>query len=47
LNFSSNGGVALSAKAGTDIPKNIATDGAVVTKANADGLLWMQEQFLI
>src|SRR5271168_2967753 len=33
------------AKAG--IPKNIVTDGPVVTKANADGMLWMQEQFLI
>ena len=30
-----------------DIPKNIVTDGPVVTKANADGMLWMQEQFLI
>jgi ribose transport system substrate-binding protein len=29
------------------IPKNIVTDGPVVTKANADGMLWMQEQFLI
>jgi ribose transport system substrate-binding protein len=35
------------AKTGTDIPKNIVTDGPVVTKANADGMLWMQEQFLI
>ena len=35
------------AKTGTDIPKNIITDGPVVTKANADGMLWMQEQFLI
>ena len=33
------------AKAG--IPKNIVTDGPVVTKANAEGMLWMQEQFLI
>jgi ribose transport system substrate-binding protein len=33
------------AKAG--IPKNIVTDGPVVTKANADGMLWMQDQFLI
>jgi hypothetical protein len=23
------------------------TDGPVVTKANADGMLWMEEQFLI
>src|ERR1700727_825977 len=29
------------------IPKNIVTDVPVVTKANADGMLWMQEQFLI
>jgi ribose transport system substrate-binding protein len=35
------------AKTGMDIPKNIVTDGPVVTKANADGMLWMQEQFLI
>ena len=25
------------------IPKNIVTDGPVVTKANADGMLWMEE----
>src|SRR5579872_1424527 len=35
------------AKTGTDIPKHVVTDGPVVTKANADGLLWMEEQFLI
>ena len=35
------------AKTGTGIPKHIVTDGPVVTKANADGMLWMQEQFLI
>jgi ribose transport system substrate-binding protein len=35
------------AKTGTDIPKNIVTDGPVVTKDNADGMLWMEEQFLI
>ena len=29
------------------IPKNIVTDGPVVTKANAAGMMWMQEQFLI
>ena len=29
------------------IPKNIVTDGPVVTKDNADGMLWMEEQFLI
>ncbi len=35
------------AKTGTDIPKSIVTDGPVVTKPNADGMLWMEEQFLI
>jgi len=35
------------AKTGKDIPKNIVADGPVVTKKNADGILWMQEQFLI
>ncbi len=34
-------------KTGTGIPKNIVTDGPVVTKANADGMLWMEDQFLI
>ena len=34
-------------KTGAGIPKNIVTDGPVVTKANADGMLWMEEQFLI
>ena len=29
------------------IPKNIVADGPVVTKDNAAGMLWMQEQFLI
>ncbi len=29
------------------IPKNIIMDGPVVTKANAPGMAWMQEQFLI
>jgi ribose transport system substrate-binding protein len=29
------------------IPKNIVADGPVVTKKNADGMLWMEEQFLI
>src|ERR1700728_1883835 len=27
------------------IPKNIVTDGPVATKANADGMAWMEEQF--
>src|ERR1700742_884584 len=35
------------AKTGTDIPKNVVTDGPVVTKNNADGILWMEDQFLI
>ena len=34
-------------KTGTNIPKNIVTDGPVVTAANADGMLWMEDQFLI
>jgi ribose transport system substrate-binding protein len=29
------------------IPKNIITDGPVVTKANAPGMMWMESQFLI
>ncbi|MFO1068562.1 MAG: sugar ABC transporter substrate-binding protein [Geminicoccaceae bacterium] len=29
------------------IPKHVITDGPVVTKANAPGMLWMQEHFLI
>jgi len=29
------------------IPKNIVTDGPVVTKANAEGMLWMENHFLI
>lgn len=35
------------AKTGKDIPKSIVTDGPVVTKANAPGMAWMEEQFLI
>jgi ribose transport system substrate-binding protein len=35
-------------KTGTGgIPKNIVTDGAVVTKANAPGMMWMETHFLI
>ena len=34
-------------KTDAGIPKNIVTDGPVVTKANADGMLWMQDHFLI
>jgi ribose transport system substrate-binding protein len=29
------------------IPKNVVTDGPVVTKANAEGMLWMEDHFLI
>jgi ribose transport system substrate-binding protein len=29
------------------IPKHIITDGPVVTKANARGMQWMQDNFLI
>ncbi len=29
------------------IPKNIVTDGPVVTKANAPGMLWMEDHFLL
>jgi ribose transport system substrate-binding protein len=28
-------------------PKNIIVDGPVVTKANAPGMMWMEEHFLI
>jgi len=34
-------------KTGDGIPKNIITDGPVVTKANAEGMLWMESHFLI
>ncbi len=29
------------------IPKNVITDGPVVTKANAPGMQWMEDHFLI
>jgi ribose transport system substrate-binding protein len=29
------------------IPKNVVADGPVVTKANAEGMLWMEDHFLI
>jgi ribose transport system substrate-binding protein len=29
------------------IPKHVITDGPVVTKPNAEGMLWMQKHFLI
>ena len=28
------------------IPKHLVTDGPVVTKTNAPGLVWMEEHFL-
>ena len=34
-------------KTGGGIPKNIVTDGPVVTKANAAGLAWMEAHYLI
>jgi ribose transport system substrate-binding protein len=34
-------------KTGVGIPKNIVTDGPVVTKENAAGMLWMEDHFLI
>ncbi len=34
-------------KAGSGIPKNIVTDGPVVTKENAPGMQWMEDHFLI
>ena len=34
-------------KTDAGIPKNIVTDGPVVTKDNAPGMAWMEEQFLI
>ena len=32
---------------GNGIPKHVITDGPVVTQANAEGMLWMQNHFLI
>lgn len=34
-------------KTGEGIPKSIVTDGPVVTKNNAEGMLWMESHFLI
>ena len=34
-------------KSGQGIPKHVITDGPVVTKANAAGMQWMEEHFLI
>ena len=35
------------AETGLPIPKRIVIDGPIVTKTNAPGMLWMEEQFLI
>jgi ribose transport system substrate-binding protein len=34
-------------KTGAGIPKHVITDGPVVTKANAPGMMWMESHFLI
>jgi len=34
-------------KTGAGIPKNIVTDGPVITKETAAGIQWMENQFLI
>jgi ribose transport system substrate-binding protein len=34
-------------KSGKGIPKSVVTDGPVVTKANAAGMQWMEDHFLI
>jgi len=34
-------------KTGEGIPKSIVTDGPVVTKTNAEGMLWMEKHYLI
>jgi ribose transport system substrate-binding protein len=34
-------------KTGKGIPKNIVTDGPVITKENAPGIAWMERHFLI
>ena len=38
---------AMAATGTKDIPKYILMDGPVVTRENAPGLLFMQEQFLL
>ena len=42
INFS-----CMALRTGLPIPKQIVIDGPIVTKANAPGMLWMEEQFLI
>ena len=39
--------VAAGEKSGQGIPKSVVTDGPVVTKANAAGMQWMEDHFLI
>ncbi len=39
--------VAAGEKSGHGIPKSVVTDGPVVTKANAAGMQWMEDHFLI
>ena len=39
--------VAAGEKSGKEIPKSVVTDGPVVTKANAAGMQWMEDHFLI
>jgi len=39
--------VASGEKSGQGIPKSVVTDGPVVTKANAAGMQWMEDHFLI
>jgi ribose transport system substrate-binding protein len=34
-------------KTDAGIPKHVITDGPVVTKANAPGMQWMEDHFLI
>jgi len=34
-------------KSGKEIPRSVVTDGPVVTKANAAGMQWMEDHFLI
>jgi ribose transport system substrate-binding protein len=34
-------------RTGLSVPKQIVIDGPIVTRANAPGMLWMEEQFLI
>src|SRR5579883_901328 len=42
-----NGEKTASHVTGSGIPKQIVTDGPVVTSANAEGMLWMENHFLI